>query len=235
MKTDAIDPNIHKEYLLEQYHKKRAEVEQKMRPRQKNLSEEAFQSLVSIATADSFQELQKQGVDQLTNLITKVEFMRRLSSAMNFVNRNGGSLKVYTIDLDNFKEVNDNKGHEAGDEVLKKIGQWLKESVRVYDTVSRLGGDEFGVIQVNLPESGNDTIANRLSKNIHDNSEKTTGMGIISASIGCADFTKKDSLNPADLLDRSDIAVSNAKNITGTNIVNWIPGMVRQERVLKGR
>lgn len=84
--------------------------------------------------------------DQLTGLANRLLFHDRLQAAMHRARRQQGKCAVMYIDLDGFKQVNDALGHEAGDEVLSKIGEHLKQTVREDDTAARLGGDEFAVI-----------------------------------------------------------------------------------------
>jgi diguanylate cyclase (GGDEF)-like protein len=68
------------------------------------------------------------------------------------------------MDLDGFKTVNDQYGHAAGDEVLCEVGRRLKEQVRSEDTVSRLGGDEFGVITRNIAQDSAQLLVQRISQ-----------------------------------------------------------------------
>lgn len=83
--------------------------------------------------------------DPLTGLANRTLLLEVLENALN--QRQGRSaLTVLYIDLDDFKFINDHFGHEAGDEVLIEAGRRIKESVRVGDTVSRIGGDEFVVV-----------------------------------------------------------------------------------------
>lgn len=81
--------------------------------------------------------------DPLTNLMNRRAFDKQLENAMIKANRSGCKLALLFIDLDEFKQVNDTYGHDAGDVVLVNIAQRLEESVRESDFVGRLGGDEF--------------------------------------------------------------------------------------------
>ena len=84
--------------------------------------------------------------DPLTGLINRREFDTRLNKIISSSNNSDREHVVCYIDLDRFKLVNDSCGHEAGDELLKKISDRLKKIARDTDTVARLGGDEFAVI-----------------------------------------------------------------------------------------
>ncbi len=84
--------------------------------------------------------------DRLTELPNRDLFMDRFSGSISRARRRQKLLALFFLDLDKFKEVNDNHGHEAGDAVLKTVARRLLNCVRDVDTVARLGGDEFAVI-----------------------------------------------------------------------------------------
>lgn len=81
--------------------------------------------------------------DVLTQLPNRVLLDDRLDQAISFAERQGNSLAVMFLDLDNFKNINDTLGHAVGDSLLQSVAQRLTASVRRSDTVSRIGGDEF--------------------------------------------------------------------------------------------
>jgi diguanylate cyclase (GGDEF)-like protein/PAS domain S-box-containing protein len=88
--------------------------------------------------------------DELTGLPNRTLFNDRLSQAMIEARRQGRHVAVILLDVDNFKTVNDTMGHAAGDELLRDIGKRLQVCVRESDTVARFGGDEFGMVLVDL-------------------------------------------------------------------------------------
>lgn len=101
--------------------------------------------------------------DRLTELPNRELFYDRLSQAISQARRKRGRLAILFLDLDGFKPINDNYGHEAGDILLKTVAQRLQECVRDMDTVARLGGDEFAVT---LSEIANPVDANIVAGNI---------------------------------------------------------------------
>ena len=84
--------------------------------------------------------------DPLTGLANRLALMDRLAQALAAMERRRSRLAVLFVDLDNFKEINDSFGHDAGDLVLTEIGRRLTRIARRSDTISRLGGDEFVVL-----------------------------------------------------------------------------------------
>jgi diguanylate cyclase (GGDEF)-like protein/PAS domain S-box-containing protein len=84
--------------------------------------------------------------DTLTNLPNRLSLHELLSLELAHARRNRGSLAVLFVDLDDFKQVNDTRGHAAGDELLRATAERLRANLRETDTVARLGGDEFAVV-----------------------------------------------------------------------------------------
>lgn len=88
--------------------------------------------------------------DSLTNLPNRRLLQDRVETSILFAKRNKTKLAICVLDLDNFKQVNDKYGHLIGDEVLKLIAIRSKNSLREYDTISRIGGDEFVILITNF-------------------------------------------------------------------------------------
>jgi len=97
--------------------------------------------------------------DSLTGLANRRSFERSLTLGFRAARRNKSGLAVFMLDLDDFKPVNDQYGHDAGDHLLIEVGRRLKHVVRDRDTVARLGGDEFAIIQYHLGGSPLEEIA----------------------------------------------------------------------------
>ncbi|MFA5490063.1 MAG: PAS domain S-box protein, partial [Candidimonas sp.] len=108
--------------------------------------------------------------DTLTGLPNRVLFYDRLSTAMKHSLRKNKSLALLYCDLDHFKHINDAFGHQIGDLYLKEIGSRLQQSLRAYDTVARLSGDEFAILmEIEHINGKNEAlrIANRVIENIN--------------------------------------------------------------------
>jgi diguanylate cyclase (GGDEF)-like protein len=116
-------------------------------------------------------ELAEQAVrDPLIGLYNRRFFDEALAQNIEAARRYGRELSLVLFDLDNFKQINDTCGHQAGDEMLKIFARRLQETVRKADIVCRIGGDEFAVI---LPETG---LANalRFTERFYEIMEKTS-------------------------------------------------------------
>mgnify|MGYP001110702701 CR=1 FL=1 len=153
--------------------------------------------------------------DPLTKLPNRMLYSDRLNQAIAFAKRNESQFSIFFLDLDKFKFVNDNYGHEVGDKLLVKVAEILTHCVRKSDTVARLGGDEFTVI---LPNMNNhyDPIAIGLiaEKIIHQISQDIIIDGHliqIGASIGIAIYPTHGT-DVSRLNKRADIAMYQAKD-----------------------
>ncbi len=175
--------------------------------------------------------------DALTNLPNRTLFRDRLENALSRAKRAGDRVAVMVLDTDRFKDVNDTMGHAVGDLLLQSIGRGLQEAVRGSDTVARIGGDEFAVIQVgvNQPESSA-ILAHRLLSILSAplrlaGHEVRTGM-----SIGVALYPDHG-LQPDELLARADVALYRAKANGRGQHCHYDPSMdeaLRQRRELEG-
>jgi diguanylate cyclase (GGDEF)-like protein len=149
--------------------------------------------------------------DSLTNLPNRLLFADRLEHSIDRAARHRESLALLLVDMDDFKLVNDSFGHEAGDKLIKAVGDLLARSLRRADTVARLGGDEFAVIVEGIDGTDDaisiaDNLSTILEHNVRlDDQETFTG-----ASIGIAIFPD-DGEDARTLLKNADTAMFRAK------------------------
>jgi two-component system, cell cycle response regulator len=151
--------------------------------------------------------------DPLTGLWNRGAIMDALHREVARCQRENNPVAVVLCDIDEFKLVNDTHGHAAGDIVLKEIAGILRDSIRIYDSVGRYGGEEFLVL---LPGCGKEQGLNqteRVRKNIADKFIKIADQEIgVTMSLGVCicDFSGGD-INPEALVDEADKALYEAK------------------------
>jgi diguanylate cyclase (GGDEF)-like protein/PAS domain S-box-containing protein len=156
--------------------------------------------------------------DSLTGLINRREFEVRLENALESA-RQGASHVLLYVDLDQFKVVNDTCGHTAGDQLLKQITSLIRNLVRSTDTVSRLGGDEFGVLLENCSLERAVEIADDMRAAIRDYRFVAKDAAFeVGASIGLVAI-RGDSESIESLLSAADVACYSAKDL-GRNRVH---------------
>lgn len=153
--------------------------------------------------------------DSLTGLLNRRAFKQQLSQALVKAKRSDMKLALLFFDLDKFKEINDTKGHEAGDVVLQEIAQRLKGTIRESDFCGRLGGDEFVVcLDILQDHSGvrskSYQLLDKLTKPILVNNEELT----VGVSIGIALYPDQAVQMP-ELLRIADEAMYVAKHQSG--------------------
>ncbi len=150
--------------------------------------------------------------DPLTELPNLRVAIDRISEALKLAKRNKALVAIMFIDLDGFKGVNDNHGHDAGDNVLKTIANRLSSCVRESDTVARIGGDEFVIVLNGIYKA--DNAAEIADKAIQAVSQTITFKGSqlkVGASIGIALYPTNGN-DPEYLLKQADNAMYAIKN-----------------------
>jgi diguanylate cyclase (GGDEF)-like protein len=166
----------------------------------------AFRDLRSLAEARTQAE-----TDDLTLLPNRRLFMRRTREAISNARLVGGGLSVLILDLDNFKELNDTLGHDAGDALLRLIGPRIERALRTTDTVARLGGDEFSILLDPPPdEPGVNSVAEAILHALREPFE-VQGLALrITASVGIASFPAH-AQDVEGLMKLADIAMYQSK------------------------
>jgi diguanylate cyclase (GGDEF)-like protein len=149
--------------------------------------------------------------DQLTGFANRQVLSHYLWLALARLEMEPGSVAAIFIDLDGFKEVNDNFGHAAGDAVLIEVSKRIEAAVRAQDIVARLGGDEFAVVCGALEDhSGAEAVAQRIRESLSAPMAVQGRDHLIGASVGIAQTS--DSSGTADnLLRQADLAMYQAK------------------------
>lgn len=159
-----------------------------------------------------FQKISK---DFLTDLYTREYLETRMKELISHYNRNGKILSFAMLDIDKFKEINDEFGHLAGDYILKLFSREMRDAVREYDIVARYGGDEFIIVFIECDKKMAVKILNRIktklsSTNFDFNSEKIN----FNFSSGVSEISEiKEEVTLRKLLELSDKRLYKAKGI----------------------
>jgi diguanylate cyclase (GGDEF)-like protein len=149
--------------------------------------------------------------DALTGCLNHSAMHDTLGREIERCRRKGHALSLVIVDLDEFKQVNERHGHLAGDEVLRRVGESLRETVRAYDVVARYGGDEFAVIAMDADEATATEVARRAVEAI-ERSLGTLGSAgeATAATAGVAEWQSGDT--PSELIGRADRALLHGKH-----------------------
>ena len=151
------------------------------------------------------------GLDSLSGIANRLLFSGVLDNAVALARREGRGFALLYLDLDRFKAVNDDFGHEAGDKIIIAVARRLQEKLRSSDLVARFGGDEFAILQsgVNAP-SDCEVLAERLLTAMRQPFDLDKETAFIGASIGIA-ICPRDSVDREELMRCADMALYNAK------------------------
>ncbi len=163
--------------------------------------------------------------DPLTGLANRQLFRDRLDHVVRRCRRRGEPATLMFLDLDGFKRINDTLGHDAGDELLCQVAQWLQGCVREEDSVARLGGDEFVVLLSRISDSDAagrvaESILRRLCQRIRLN-EHEVG---VTVSIGIT-MIPDDSDDAGTLMKYADLAMYRAKEVGRNTYQFFTPAM----------
>lgn len=147
--------------------------------------------------------------DALTDLANRVLLNERLELALSRADHDA-MVAIHHLDLDQFKGVNDTLGHPGGDKLLKIVADRLRSLVREGDTIARMGGDEFAIVQVAADPTDATTLAQRIIAAMSEPFDIDGHQAMIGASIGIA-VGPGDGLSPDELLRNADLALYRAK------------------------
>jgi diguanylate cyclase (GGDEF)-like protein len=149
--------------------------------------------------------------DALTDLANRVLLNQRLEHALGARIHREEIVAVHHLDLDQFKAVNDTFGHPAGDKLLKMVADRLRGLVRASDTIARMGGDEFVIVQAPIKDPAEATsLAEQIIRSISEPFDIDGHQAMIGASVGIA-VGPGDGLRPDRLLRNADLALYRAK------------------------
>jgi diguanylate cyclase (GGDEF)-like protein len=154
--------------------------------------------------------------DELTGALNARAFAERLAQELERNQRYKRPLAILYLDLDDFKAVNDQHGHQTGDAVLRLVANATRRAVRQSDIVARLGGDEFAVLMPETDGGVAEAAATRLASGIRTVFQGTPS---VTASIGLVSTANVVDARPEELLRRADQAMYEAKRMGKDRVV----------------
>jgi len=162
------------------------------------------------------------GHDSLTGIFNRRAILEQLAKELSRIQRKnirgqGDGLSVGFFDIDHFKQINDQYGHQAGDEVLCALVDFLSKQIRIYDTFGRLGGDEFLILAPGMDTANYKNLFERLVSSISTARIKTnSGELALTVSMGVAIGGAESSVD--QLLNDADAAMYQAKRQGGNRV-----------------
>ena len=162
------------------------------------------QRLLSMVAAYRYEQM------AMIDMLTGVSSRRRLEDVLErerALLARGRPVSVILLDLDNFKAVNDQHGHDAGDEVLRKVARVLQQVARLSDVIGRWGGEEFLVVCCDTDLAGAARLAARFAEVLRTSPVPVVGQ--VTASFGVTEAIAGENLR--DVIDRADLALYRAK------------------------
>jgi diguanylate cyclase (GGDEF)-like protein len=170
----------------------------------------AGHAAIALTNARLVGQLEREAAeDPLTGLANKRSFELAYTGELNRAFREDGSIAVVALDVDNFKEINDRYHHSFGDQVLMAVAQAVRSAVRAYDTVARIGGDEFVMLLPGANAEQASSVAERARALV---AEIELPEGELSCSAGVAAI-KGTELHASEILDAADAALYTAKRM----------------------
>ncbi len=159
--------------------------------------------------------------DTLTEVYTRQFLLEAINRELKKAIYEHGEMVIAILDIDNFKSVNDNYGHQDGDRVLKKIANTINECLRPEDIIGRYGGEEFIIVLPNITIDSSIHIIERIRKMVANIDYPCISDQLkVTASFGIAGYNNREIISVAELIFEADKALIMAKK-TGKNKV-WL-------------
>jgi diguanylate cyclase (GGDEF)-like protein len=168
-------------------------------------------------------------LDPLTNSLSRTEILYRISKEIDRSRRSKHCFALLEMDIDHFKNVNDQFGHRIGDEILTSLVKHSKDTLRSIDTIGRIGGEEFLILLPETSVEGATQFAERLRKNIANMVNETSSPTSIKITISVGVTIFDPNMNPLvergivlnELMNEADLAMYQAKNQGRNRVALW--------------
>ncbi|MCF6149157.1 MAG: diguanylate cyclase [Candidatus Kuenenia sp.] len=176
----------------------------------RNLNKELEETKAELT--EKTQELYRMSItDELTNIYNRRGFFILLEQQMKIADRTKEKLFLFIIDLNDFKKINDNYGHNEGDRVLKETAIILKKTFRESDIIARMGGDEYAVFSVDSNRQNAEGIVRRLKDNINRYNEQNKNPYKLSVSVGFACYDYQNPCSIDEVIAKADMQMYEEK------------------------
>lgn len=149
--------------------------------------------------------------DALTEIPNRRFYYERLLQEVARARRGSHALALAIVDLDHFKEINEDMGHRGGDQVLKFFAQFLRVNLRQEDTVCRIGGDEFAIILPDTDSARAAVFFDRVKRKLDRVELSVDGRSRLTLSFSCGLASFKPEYLPEDLIEEADHSLYSAK------------------------
>jgi two-component system cell cycle response regulator len=169
--------------------------------------------------------------DGLTGVYNRRYFDDRLTAEMTYALRHRTSLTLMMADVDHFKRVNDERGHQVGDATLREVARRLSAEIRGEDVLARYGGEEFAILCRDMAEAQAKILSERLRlAAAHDLATADDSPFQLTISVGIAVGPSTPIGNAADLVGAADAALYEAKRLGRNRSVTFAPGLSKRRQ-----
>jgi two-component system, cell cycle response regulator len=152
-------------------------------------------------------------VDSLTGLYNRKYFLERLDEAVSRLHRYQHNMTLIIMDLDHFKDINDNFGHQTGDRILQRIASLIQKAVRRADFTARLGGEKFGILAPGTDQEGAKMLTKKLLRIVTSGRYNIKGTEVrLSACIGVTSLSEGDTMNTEQVFQKTETRLLKAKS-----------------------
>lgn len=169
--------------------------------------------------------------DALTELYGRRAFEERLRHDLVLAQRRSSAISLAYVDLDDFKAVNDTRGHAEGDQVLRAVGRVLRDSVREADTAARIGGDEFALVLPDTDRPGAEQVISKLGSRLQE--ALRAGAWPVTCSIGVTTFMDP-AISPEQAIAAADALMYEVKRSGKGAVAYSVLGNSIQQRAAAG-